>query len=254
MTRQNSALFFTTRCLLLALLACATSTQISRPHHVTGRTTMSLDTMSLDRRSMISTTAAALVLHGPRAAEAADAPNAIPAWQLDNGVAFPLLALNTAGLSLEGSATATRLALEAGITNIDFHPGQERDGVARALASLSPTLASQAFLTTKIGSYPGISPEDAAKSCRRQIDADLQALGRERVDMLMLRDSPDCAVMQAQWKALESAVKAGKARSIGVVNYCEAALGCVLDVCTIPPALNYFMLHAVRWLLLLLLL
>ena len=201
---------------------------------------------------MISSTAAAAALLGStttsRAAEEADggktSANAIPVWKLDNGVDFPVLALNTAGLSLEGSETATRLAFEAGITNIDFHPGIERDGVARVLAS-SPTLAARAFLTTKIAfPRPGISPADAAANCRRQIDADLAALGVEKVDMLMLRDSPDCAVMQAQWKVLESAVKAGKARSIGVVNYCESALGCVLDVATIPPALNYFMLHA----------
>jgi 2,5-diketo-D-gluconate reductase A len=206
----------------------------------------------LDRRSLISSTAAAAALLGStttsRAAEEADggktSANAIPVWKLDNGVDFPVLALNTAGLSLEGSETATRLAFEAGITNIDFHPGIERDGVARVLAS-SPTLAARAFLTTKIAfPRPGISPADAAANCRRQIDADLAALGVEKVDMLMLRDSPDCAVMQAQWKVLESAVKAGKARSIGVVNYCESALGCVLDVATIPPALNYFMLHA----------
>ena len=82
---------------------------------------------------------------------------------------FPVLALNTAGLSLEGSETATRLAFEAGITNIDFHPGIERDGVARVLAS-SPTLAARAFLTTKIAfPRPGISPADAAANCRSSV-------------------------------------------------------------------------------------
>lgn len=42
----------------------------------------------------------------------------------------------------------------------------------------------------------------------------------------MLRDSPDCAVMQAQWQAMEAALAAGRTRSVGVINYCEASLRC----------------------------
>lgn len=40
----------------------------------------------------------------------------------------------------------------------------------------------------------------------------------------MLRDSPDFAVMQAQWQAMEAALAAGRTRSVGVINYCEASL------------------------------
>ena len=42
--------------------------------------------------------------------------------------------------------------------------------------------------------------------------------------MLMLRDSPDCDVIQAQWKVLEEAFGNGQTRSIGVINFCEKAL------------------------------
>lgn len=61
--------------------------------------------------------------------------------------------------------------------------------------------------------------------------------------MLMLRDSPDCAVMQSQWREMEKALKEGKARSIGVINYCEGSLKCLLETAEVKPAINYYMVH-----------
>ena len=49
---------------------------------------------------------------------------------------MPTLALNTVGLSVEATERAVKLAVDAGISHVDFHPGVERDGVARALKSL----------------------------------------------------------------------------------------------------------------------
>eukprot|EP00931_Biecheleriopsis_adriatica_P088240 TRINITY_DN62602_c0_g1_i1.p1 TRINITY_DN62602_c0_g1~~TRINITY_DN62602_c0_g1_i1.p1 ORF type:complete len:211 (-),score=24.64 TRINITY_DN62602_c0_g1_i1:127-720(-) len=62
--------------------------------------------------------------------------------------------------------------------------------------------------------------------------------------MLLLRDSPSCEVMQAQWAVLEEALASGKTNRIGVINYCESALSCLLKTSKITPAVNYFMLHA----------
>ena len=39
--------------------------------------------------------------------------------------------------------------------------------------------------------------------------------------MLMLRESPDCAVVQAMWAEMEKAKAEGRARSLGVVDYCD---------------------------------
>ena len=108
------------------------------------------------------------------------------------------------------------------------------------------TLCEQSlFLTTKINKAPpGTSPEAAGEMAKQQIEEDLAALGTNSVDMLMLRDSPDCQVIQAQWAVLEAALASGQTRSIGVVNFCESALGCVLKKAKTKPAVNYFMLHA----------
>ena len=118
-------------------------------------------------------------------------------WTLAGGVSMPTLALNTAGFSTAETERAVRLALAAGISHVDFHPGYERDGVARALRTID---RSSLFLTTKLVSVPaGAPPSFAASLVRAQIAADLQALGTDHVDMLMIRDSEDCAVMAAQW-------------------------------------------------------
>jgi len=179
--------------------------------------------------------------------------NTIPEWTLDNNVKFPTLALNTVGLSAKDATHALHLAVKSGVTHVDFHPGKERDGVAAYIASQGTATATangkglgreSLFLNTKIRKAPpGTKAKDAALMAKKQIEDDLQILGVANVDMLMLRDSPDCAVMQAQWKVMEEALKEGKTRSIGVINYCQKALECILEVAEVKPAINYYMLH-----------
>eukprot|EP00521_Asterionellopsis_glacialis_P005017 CAMPEP_0195262206 /NCGR_PEP_ID=MMETSP0706-20130129/9626_1 /TAXON_ID=33640 /ORGANISM="Asterionellopsis glacialis, Strain CCMP134" /LENGTH=350 /DNA_ID=CAMNT_0040316261 /DNA_START=157 /DNA_END=1209 /DNA_ORIENTATION=+ len=196
----------------------------------------------IDRRSAVvafGVSASALFLPGLQSP--ASASGGIPEWTLDGGVKMPTLALNTVGLSVEDTERAIRLARKEGFTHVDFHPGAERDGVAAYIASSG---REGLFLNTKIRKAPpGTPPTEAANRVRTQIEEDLKILGVDSVDMLMLRDSPDCAVIQAQWAVLEEALKAGKTRSIGVINFCESALSCVLEKATVKPALNYYMLH-----------
>jgi hypothetical protein len=150
---------------------------------------------SLDRRAALGAAAALAAPWSPLPSLAAG-PAPIPSWDL-GGAAMPTLALNTAGLSADAAERATRLAFSAGITHVDFHPGIERDGVARAIAS-SGRGPADFFLTTKIRAVkdPAVTPAQAAALARKQIEEDLAVLDVPRVDMLMLRDCPDCAVMQ----------------------------------------------------------
>jgi len=159
-----------------------------------------------------------------------------------DGVRMPTLALNTAGLSMNDTARAVKLAFEAGIAHVDFHPGIERDGVAMALKGQK---REKFFLTTKIEKAPkDVSPAEAAKMVKRQINEDRTALDIDQVDLLLLRDHPEPEVMKAQWKAMEDTLESGKTRAIGVANYCEGALKVVLEDAKVRPAVNYIMLHA----------
>lgn len=210
-------------------------------HHVSS----SMLEASIDRRSAVASVGAGILLSSVGLTWA-DSPavastQPFPEWTLDNGVKFPKLAMNTVGLSVEDTERAVRFAVKQGFTHFDFHPGKERDGVARYISSEG---RKGLFLNTKIRKpKPGTSPSEAADLCKAQIADDLKALNVDYVDMLMLRDSPDCDVMQAQWKALEDALAAGKTRSIGVINYCEGSLKCLLETAKVKPALNYYMLH-----------
>mmetsp|Transcript_17757 Transcript_17757/g.27978 ORF Transcript_17757/g.27978 Transcript_17757/m.27978 type:complete len:400 (-) Transcript_17757:40-1239(-) len=180
----------------------------------------------------------------PRAEAMKEATNRkFPEWELSNAVRMPLLALNTVALDAKSTELALELAVKEGFTHVDFHPGQERDGVAQYISS-DPSRRDHLFLTTKIRkAKPGTSPADAADLARAQIDEDLRILNVRQVDMLMLRDSPDCEVMQSQWAVMEEALAAGKTRSVGVVNFCQGALECLLETASVKPAVNYYMLH-----------
>ena len=192
-------------------------------------------------RGGVGAAAASLAIPAPRAATAA---SALPTWDLGGGVSMPTLALNTVGLDVPATERSVVAAVEAGIAHVDFHPGVERDGVARALKRLP---RKSLFLTTKVRSAqgdPSLSPAKAADLARRQLDEDRRALGVDAVDMWLLRDSPNCDVMRAQWTVLEEAKDAGAVGAIGVVNSCEAQLACLLSTARVPPAVNYYHLRA----------
>jgi len=199
---------------------------------------------AVDRRAamLVVATGVAGVAGGSLPGTASAAAAKVPSFMLSNGVAIPQMALNTAGLTVEQAETATRAALSAGISHVDFHPGRERDGVARVIASQG---RSALFLTTKIAKFKDEPPDPVAAAARakKQIEDDFAVLGVKSVDMLMLRDSPSCEVMQAQWAVLEDALTSGQTRAIGVINFCEKALRCLLSTARVTPAVNYFMLH-----------
>ena len=48
---------------------------------------------------------------------------------------------------------------------------------------------------------------------------------------------------QAGWRALEAAVKAGKAKSIGISHFCRQHVEDILEIATIKPAINQVEYH-----------
>ena len=194
--------------------------------------------LTLDRRTLLRGSGAALAAPLLPAHAAS-----IPTWDLGNGVAMPTLALNTVGLSVEATERAVKFAVDAGISHVDFHPGIERDGVARVLKSLP---RDALFLTTKVRSPQNnldLTPAAAADLVKRQLEEDRKILGVEKVDMWMLRETPNCDIIQAQWRVLEDAQRAGVVGALGVVNYCEKQLDCLLRSARVKPALDYYCLH-----------
>lgn len=146
------------------------------------------------------------------------------------------------------------VAYELGITAVDFHLGtspngeRERTGVANGVRSLWNKWGvhrDDLFLITKLDKPPAnmTDPSEAASLAQDTLDSEFDAMGLDSVDLLLLKDSATCAVVQAQWAVLESALAAGRAKGLGVYNFCEATLACLLSSAIVPPKVNFIMNH-----------
>jgi diketogulonate reductase-like aldo/keto reductase len=73
------------------------------------------------------------------------------------------------------------------------------------------------FLITKLDKPPAnmTDPSEAASLAQDTLDSEFDAMGLDSVDLLLLKDSATCAVVQAQWAVLESALAAGRAKGLG---------------------------------------
>lgn len=168
----------------------------------------------------------------------------VPTWLLpEYGMEYPTVAANTAALSAEQTEAMVLRALSLGITNIDVHlGGSEREGLSAALRRVD---REEVFIVTKIDRPPAntTDPAAAAQLVRDTVAREWPLLGVDAVDVLLLKDSASCPVMQSQWAALEGLLAEGKARALGTYNYCQSALKCLLATAETPPAFNYIMRH-----------
>jgi diketogulonate reductase-like aldo/keto reductase len=134
---------------------------------------------------------------------------------------------------------AVAMALKAGVRSFDTAQTYEnQDGVGRAIAA-SGVARRELFVTTKIDGAQG---EDGSVMAHED---NLKLLGLEYVDLLLAHfpcdwDATTCSKeeRQATWRGLERLQKSGKARAIGVSHYCQQHLQDVLEIATVPIAIN----------------
>ena len=157
--------------------------------------------------------------------------------KLNNGVEIPLLGLGTWEIT-EGETiiNTIRLAISKGYRHIDTARiyGNEK-GVGKGLKlSLEEQglTREDIFITTKLW-INSFKYERALKAFNRS----LNNLGLDYVDLYLLH-WPEPPYRQEAWKALESILKEGKARSIGVSNYYQNHLDELLSEADIIPAVN----------------
>lgn len=135
-------------------------------------------------------------------------------------------------------------------------------GVGRALhrafdAGLS---REEVFVETKIqGCLTGndtLNPFRCYENAKRNLESDLELLNLTYVDLVILHSPPlptfltrmcnvypgGCSMIRGEWRALEEFYKAGKARAIGVSNYCPSCFGCLKDA-EVQPMINQVMVH-----------
>ena len=197
----------------------------------------------------------------------------MPTIRLPNGVEMPMLQMGTpscrqsGGECEAGAARAVALALSLGFTGIDTanHYRCQR-GVAQGIAAAG---GAQPWVTSKVEACNTsfVPLGQCAAGTRAVFLENLRLLNRSSVDLMLLHAptgtgdgvypgpafgnppcdcaaAPACAAMQRQWSAMEQLYHEGRARAIGVSNYCEACLDCINRTASIAPMVNQIMAHA----------
>ena len=178
--------------------------------------------------------------------------SSVPAAVIAPGVKMPLAGLGTAHCAAVHSAPPSaaliaadiKLGMEAGFTAIDtatLDPCYNDTAVGHALKGVP---RADYFLISKIPS--GLTGFQAGEA----LEHALAQVGVPYVDLMLIhhpsaaQNMSLAASVQAQWAALETFHKAGKAKAIGVSNFCNYTLEAVLQTATIRPAVNQVLYHA----------
>lgn len=148
--------------------------------------------------------------------------------KLNNGVEMPAEGLGTFLMQPDEAQAAVESALEQGYRHIDTaNAYMNEKAVGRGMRA-SGVPREDIFLSTKL--WPTeYDDADAA------IDATLERLGTDYVDMLILHQ-PICDYIGA-WKAMEHAYNDGKVRSLGLSNFPQEKIQEVIDAAEIKPQL-----------------
>ena len=170
----------------------------------------------------------------------------VPTLVLNNGVVMPVIAAGTAGYNDSEAAAAVRAAWAANVTAVhtayDYY---NLAGVGAAVAELPRErlfLSSMTSPCVHLAAPPvrNVSDPEACESLTAaELDDVLAQLGVAALDLVMLHGPSEpngyagpcagvpCALNAAQWRAYEAFLRAGKARAIGVSNFCQSCLACL---------------------------
>jgi len=164
----------------------------------------------------------------------------IPNVKLNNGVEMPQLSLGVWQYTPAEAEASVKLALQTGFNHIDTAMNyNNQGGVGAALKGVNRT---SYFLTTKV--VPVQDSGSAYATTAKNLKDDLTALGLDYVDLMLIHGpAKSCKATQEQWRAAEDFYKAGKAKAIGVSNYCKSSFDCVMKTAKVVPALNQIAYH-----------
>lgn len=120
-------------------------------------------------------------------------------------------------------------AIELGCRHIDTANAYFNEASVGNVVRSSGIPREEFFVTTKL--FPQSYPYE---QCKDDIDATLERLGMDYVDLLLFHQPYGEYV--SGWKAMEEAVVAGKVRSIGLSNFPVRKIKRIMEVATIKPA------------------
>ena len=148
--------------------------------------------------------------------------------KLNNDVEMPIEGLGTFLMTPDEAEPAATAALAAGYEHIDTaNAYMNESAVGRAIAK-SGIARDKIFVSTKL--WPSVY--DAGMPA---VDATLQRLGLDYVDMLILHQPVGDYL--AAWRTMEEAYRAGKVRALGLSNFPQDKIAEVIEVADIKPQL-----------------
>lgn len=159
--------------------------------------------------------------------------------KLNNGMEIPQMGTGTWTLRGETAVNNVCMALKAGFRHIDTAQMYENEAEVGEGIRLSGVPREEVFLTTKVSPPAMRQGEEAV---RKSIDESLRKLNTPYIDLLLIH-WPVKGAVAFTWKIMESYVKAGKIRSLGVSNFNPDHLDDLLSYAEIRPVINQIEVH-----------
>lgn len=157
---------------------------------------------------------------------------------LNNGVQMPLLGYGTYQEGARITEGCVAEALRAGFRSFDTAQWYRNEREVGAACRKCGIPRDELFITTKLWACRGYA------DTLRSIDSSLLALGLDYIDLMLIHepggDEPEI------YRAMESALRAGKLRAIGVSNFLADRYSALLSRCEIVPAVNQMETHVFR--------
>ena len=154
-----------------------------------------------------------------------------PTVTIAPGIEMPLVGLGTWQANGSKAYDAVRRALDVGYRHIDtatMYANEEEVGRAVRDSGLP---RDEVFITTKL-------PSGNAGRERATIEASLQALGLDRVDLWLIHWPPGGRAAPQVWEQFVQIQADGLARAIGVSNYDERQIDELISATGVTPAVN----------------
>lgn len=172
-----------------------------------------------------------------------DGYQSVPMNGLDGEMRMPLVGLGTWQYSDDVAEQATVDAFKIGYRHVDTALGYRNQvGVGKGLKKVGLD-RDQFFVTSKI---PGGTN---ANTTRANLDEAMEQLQLDYVDLMLVHfpatwgGQGGAAARKEEWLAMEKWAKEGKAKAIGISHYCQRHVEDILEVATVPIALNQVMYH-----------
>jgi diketogulonate reductase-like aldo/keto reductase len=154
-----------------------------------------------------------------------------PTIRLVSDTVMPLVGLGTWSLRGQQCYEAVRHALDVGYRLVDTATayGNERE-VGRAVRE-SGLPRDEVFVTTKL-------PAEDAGHERATLEASLEAMGLEHVDLWLIHWPPSGKAAPEVWERLLELRQEGLAREVGVSNYSPGQIDELIEATGVAPSVN----------------